>query len=396
MKGIRGWRHGWAFAAVLLLFPMFMPAAGAPASRPRPVRVILMIGDGMGLSTVAHAHYHQFGADGFKPLAIESLPVTGLAYTHAKDRLVTDSAAAATALLSGCKTRNGMVGLDSQGKPVPTLLEEAKAAGLAAGVVTTAPLTHATPAAAFAHVSDRKDYSSIFGWLLKNRPDVAIGWGGGPQSPYFPADYAQQAGAAGYRICRSADELGRSQALPVLLVFEGDHHGVEGPPAETPGEPRLADLTTRSLELLNRDPDGFFLMVEGGIIDWANHAKNHPEAIATTLDFDRSVEAVKTWVEAHGGWERTLLVVTSDHETGELALRNPDGASSEDAAHVDNPAGALPPGAYAGFAYGSKDHSAIPVPVYSKGLGSAGLAGVFDNTRIHDVIRGVLPPPGKK
>lgn len=378
----------------MLLLPIFLQGAGTKA--PLPVRVILMIGDGMGLGTLAHAHYYQFGADGFKPLSIESLPVTGLAYTHARDHLVTDSAASATALLSGCKTRNGMVGLNIQGQPAPTLLEEAKAAGLAGGVITTAPLTHATPAAAYAHVGDRKDYPGIFGWLLESRPEVAIGWGGGPQSPYFPADYAQQAGAAGYRVCHSADELGQSRSLPLLLVFDGDHHGMEGPPSEHAGEPRLADLTTRTLDLLNQDPDGFFLMVEGGIIDWANHAKNFKEAVATTLDFDHSVEAVKKWVDAHGGWGRTLLVVTSDHETGELALRNPDGANSEDSPKTDNPAGALQPGAYAGFSYGSKDHSAMPVPVFSKGLGSSGLSGVYENTRVHDVIRGILPARKKK
>jgi alkaline phosphatase len=354
-----------------------------------------MIGDGMGLPTVAHAHYYQFGADGFKPLAMESLPVAGLAYTHAADHLVTDSAASATALMSGCKTKNGRVGFDAQGKAAPTLLEEAKAAGLAAGVLTTAPLTHATPAAAYAHVTDRKDYPGIFGWLLRNRPEVAIGWGAGPQWPYIPADYAQQAGAAGYRVCRTAAELGRNRTLPVLMVFEGDHHALEGSAGEASGEPRLADLTTRTLDLLNQDPDGFFLMVEGGIIDWANHENNLKDAVGTTLDFDRGVGAVVKWVEAHGGWDRTLLVVTADHETGELAVRNPDGAKPAGAARAGDPAGVLRPGTYAGFAYGSRDHSASPVPVYAKGRGSAGLAGVFDNTRIHDVMRGVLLP-GKK
>lgn len=396
VKGIRSRGRGWAWGVILLVFPLFLPAAETPAPRPRPVRVILMIGDGMGLPTVAHAHYYHFGADGFQPLAMESLPVTGLAYTHSKDHVVTDSAAAATALFSGCKTRNGMLGLDAEGKPAPTLLEEARAAGLAAGVISTAPLTHATPAGTYAHVRDRKDFAGIFGWLLKNRPEVAIGWGGGPQSPYLPADYAQKAGAAGYRVCRSAGELGQSRSLPVLLVFEGDHHGAESSSAENPGEPRLDHLVTQTLDLLDQDPQGFFLMVEGGIIDWANHDNNLKDAVAMTLDFDRSVEAVKQWVDAHGGWGRTLLVVTADHETGELAVRNPDGAKSEEDARADEPAGALRPGTYAGSAYGSEDHSAMPVPVYSKGMGSAGLAGVFDNTRIHDVIRSVLLPRKKK
>ena len=267
-------------------------AAGAPASTPRPVRVILMIGDGMGLPTVAHAHYYQFGADGFKPLAMESLPVTGLAYTHATDHLVTDSAAAATALLSGCKTRNGMVGLDAQGRTAPTLVEEAKAAGLATGVVTTAPSP--TPR------RRRRSRMSATGKIIRASSAGCSGTGRRWPSAgaavrngrTFPADYAQQAGAAGYRVCRTAEELGRGRALPVMMVFDGDHHALEGSAGQASGEPRLADLATRALDLLNQDPDGFFLMVEGGIIDWANHDDILKDAVGMTLDFDRSIEAV--------------------------------------------------------------------------------------------------------
>jgi alkaline phosphatase len=384
----RFWVIGW----ILLL--AWMPAAKEPARRPAPVRVILMIGDGMGLSTVAHAHYYSFGADGdgsSRQLAMESLPVAGFAYTHASDRLVTDSAAAATALLSGCKTRCGYLGVDAHSRPVATLVEEAAAAGLSTGVLTTVPLTHATPAGCYAHVNDRKDYGGIFGWLLRTRPDLAVGWGGSLKSPYLPADYEEQIRRSGIFLCRTASAWGKLQSLPAIAIFDGDHLLEEGTPGADAVGPRLPDLTVRSLELLGRNPDGFFLMVEGGAIDWANHGQNLTDAVSATLEFDRSVDAVRRWIDAHGGWERTLLVVTADHETGELAVRNPGGGTSEDRTSADGPEWPLRAGTYAGYGYGSKDHSAVPVPVFAAGCGSERLSGVYDNTRIHDVLHSLLP-----
>jgi alkaline phosphatase len=226
---------------------------------------------------------------------------------------------------------------------------------------------------------------------------VAIGWGGGPQSPYFPADYAQQAGAAGYRICRSADELGRSQALPVLLVFEGDHHGVEGPPAETPGEPRLADLTTRSLELLNRDPDGFFLMVEGGAVDWAAHNNQPGRLIEEVVGFADAVAAVRAWIDAHGGWQDNLLVVSADHETGYLTgpapAEGPEPACLARLPLVPRGRGQVPE-----LRFNSRDHTNALVPLFAAGAGSERLAGravgldpergpYLDNTDIGAVLQ---------
>lgn len=376
-----------ALLPVVVLTGLFTAAAIPLPAAPRRARnVILMIGDGMGLASLAHAHYYQLGAETsppFRHLAMESLPVTGLAYTHCANSLVTDSAAAATALWTGRKTNRGYLAMDPGGHPLRTLLEEAAAAGKATGLVTSVPITHATPAAAYAHLGARSNYPEVFRQLLARRPDVVLGAGADSKWHYLPHDFEKQATAAGYTVCRKLTDLRQAGPAPVLGVFGTDMLTAEWDRRLTPtADPHLSDLTGVALDRLSASPDGFLLMVEGGTIDWANHDNSLEKSVCEVLEFDRSVALVIEWIKAHGSWEDTLLVVTADHETGELAVRNPKKGF--------NGKTPLPAGTFAKANYASGDHSACPVPVFAAGPGSGRLSGCRDNTEIHGAMRDSL------
>ncbi len=362
-------------------------AAGTPSAR----NVIIMIGDGMGPTSVAQAHYYKLGMErstAGERLSMESLPVMGLAYTHCLDDLVTDSAASATALCTGHKAKRYQLSITPDGRPLTTIFEVAARAGKATGVVTTVPITHATPAAAYAHIADRNDYHAIFDWLLKTHLSLVMGAGVEAEHHYLPADFATRAREAGYTVCRTPAELAKNRSLPLLAVFDGTRLPFEWDRRNQPSTaPHLTDLTDAALERLGSSPNGFVLMIEGGSIDWANHDNQQHQAVFETLEFDRSVQHVIQWVEKHSSWHDTLLVVTADHDCGQPAVLPPTKAPGKEDGTPDR---VIAPGEFAGCRYITGDHTAAPVPVYSAGPGSDRLAGPMDNTHIARIIRMVL------
>ncbi len=315
--------------------------------------VIFLIGDGMGLPHV----YAAMTAAGI-PLNIQRTEVTGLQTSFSADNYVTDSAAAGTALSSGTKTNNGMIAVDPQGNKVKTILETAEENGLATGLVATASVTHATPASFIAHQSSRSSYEDIAKDFLRTDIDVFIG--GGYDHFAKRADglnLIDSLIAKGYEVTTSVESLKNSNSpgkLAALLY-------PDQPPLRLQGRgDMLYDATRKAIDILNRNPKGFFLMIEGSQIDWAAHANEGKATVDETLDFDRAIGAVLDFAEADGN---TLVVITADHETGGVTILGGDIKSKQ----VD-------------LNFSTKSHSAVMLPVYAYGPGAGNFTGIYDNT----------------
>ncbi|MBL7016756.1 MAG: alkaline phosphatase [Kiritimatiellales bacterium] len=323
-----------------------------------PIRnIILCIGDGMGPEQVKAAGYYA-GTN----LFFETFPHQSAMATASADNSVTDSAAAATAMASGQKVNNGVISLTlpGDGSELQTLLEYFKTKDKAVGLVTTTYMTHATPAAFGAHTTSRNNTSEIAAdYLTQTRPQVLFGGGGNGMSPSAAVD-------AGYTVVTTRDELFALNTKATSLV--SGQFGQTHLPYEVDGLgelPRLPEMAAVALDILDNDPDGFFLMVEGGRIDHAGHANNLVRNIGETLAFSETVETVYNWA---AGRTDTLILVMADHETGGLDVLADNG-----------------PGEYPTVTWSTTGHTATPAPVYAWGLNADLAAAVADNTEIHQV-----------
>jgi alkaline phosphatase len=324
----------------------------------RPDNVILLIGDGMGASQVTAAKI-ELGT-----LNMERLTTGGFSTTFASNRLVTDSAASGTALATGHKSYNGAISVSPGKRPLTTVLERAEDRGMATGLVATCSITHATPAVFAAHVESRDMNEEIARQMSGSGVDVMFGGGA---SFFLPKGEPGGARADGLDLVAELRER-----MPVALTAaefrdlpETDAAAAllyrEHPPTFADRELSLAELTETALEILARDEDGFFVMIEGSQIDWAGHENDHEWLMGEMADFDEAVGVAMDFAEADG---RTLVVVTADHETGAYAVL--DGSLEKH--KVDRPS------------FGSGDHSAAMVPVLAYGPGSDAFGGMTDNT----------------
>lgn len=377
-----------------------------------------------------------------------------------KDYLAfTDSAAAGTALYTGRKTTSGRLGLDwSATQPLTSIAEIGHTLGKATGVVSSVQASHATPAAMWSHEPSRHNYPAIFNKMLfDSRLDVIMGaghpWRGddgqfqyddaGKRQPQKDgADYVGgwdtwRALVAGQgprglplivwrsefeRLARGEGEIpsgvvGIAQAHTTLQYNRpGAAWRAEDPLNEN--VPSLATMSLAAVRVLGRNPEGFVLMIEGGAVDWANHDNNLMRMLDEQVDFNQAVRAVIEWIEANGGWEETLLIVTSDHDCGMLwgpgtytdandnGVFDPEADKFIDWKPIENRGrGRLPGGQYA-----SGGHSNLLVPLWAKGPGAARFdelvdgvdarAGEFwgfdgryvDNTDVFTVMRAAIAP----
>jgi alkaline phosphatase len=376
----------------------FQPVAATETSTALPTppgpppAVILFIGDGMGESQLAAGRWQAVGPDG--QLTIDSLPVHGSARTQSVDGETTDSAAAATALGTGVKTHNGMLGQGPDGSDLTTILELAKARGLSTGLVTTTQITNATPAAFAVSVFNRELTAEVAKQLLETAPEVLLGGG---EDDFLPVgetgcypekgkrlldrrNLLTEAVEHGYTYVCTADEL---QSIPPdtgqLLGLFAD----EG--MTRPFSPSLPEMTRTALEVLSQDPDGFFLMVEAGQIDWAAHDNDAEHVITDVLELDQAVSLARDFAAQRGN---LLLIVTADHETGGMLL---DLNSGEDGPF------SMPDGRKFYVQWAGTSHTDANVPVAAEGPCSSNLDGVYENTHIHDVMQQALDgscPPG--
>jgi alkaline phosphatase len=321
-------------------------SAGADAApqNQRAKNVIFFVGDGMGVSTTTAARVYSVGVDG--QLVLDQFPYTALSKTYSADTLTPDSAPTMSAMVSGVNTNNGVIGFDAKtefddfhgngdGAKTLNFFEQAKQAGKSVGVVSTARVTHATPAACYAHIHNRDDENAI---ALQSLPGDAtynaqLAGGldliaGGGRRFYVPIGVPDEEGsngarpdgrdlrveyqAAGYSYVWNENDwttLGQAD-LPVLALFENSHMEWEHDrPSDFGGEPSLADMTAKSIQLLSGNPDGFFLHVESGRIDHAHHAGNAYRAITDTEELDEAIAAALALVDLN----ETLIVVSADH-----------------------------------------------------------------------------------
>jgi alkaline phosphatase len=306
-----------------------------PDATARPRNVILMIPDGCGPAAITLARLVSG-----HPLVLDSLLV-GAVETHSADSDVTDSAAAGTAYATGVKTRNRMLGVDPEGRPLGTLLEAAKTRGLATGLVTTADLTDATPAAFVAHVAQRTLQDSIAIQMLEQHVDVLLG---GDLSRWRPVsaggrrrdsrDLVAEQRARGGIVVTTPTDLAAARELPLLGLFGIglDQIALEID-RDTLREPSLAQMTAKALELLGPASRGFLLLIEGGRIDDAGHDDDPAGVAREVLAYDRAVALALAFARRD---PRTLVVSVADHETGGLGLGRRVGRASPYVMHPES------------------------------------------------------------
>jgi alkaline phosphatase len=411
--------RGWATitgAAALVIVPTWTGAArdnAHTAAKKKAVarNVIVLQGDGMGTAQRNLIRLVTKGNRAGRDLVMDKLDHTGLVHTDPKDpnAAVTDSAAAATAFATGFKTYNGAIGVDSTGRTVRTLLEDARSAGKATGLVTTAQVTDATPAAYAAHVKDRGQQSEIARqYLESSKPNVILGGGEdfwypagtpgaypdkppkdpGEQSKGDRGNLVDRAKTLGYKYVTTRAQLRATKGPKVLGLFANEEMFEQHPEGHgdlyDPVVP-LPDMASKALKVLSRDRDGFFVLIEEEAIDEMAHSNNAGMVIKSGAVLDRTVKVAVDFARKHPG---TLIVVQGDHETGGLTIGNPDtgdesggAASSEDGPF---PVKGSKLQVFADWTTGG--HTGADTPITASGPGSAGFDGVIDNTDVHDVI----------
>ena len=334
-----------------LLAPLLISCAGAGAAQTTPRRVILLIADGAG---VEHWTLAKFAR---QQLAVGDFEIAGLVDTRGSGHVVTGSAAGATALATGTRTFFGAVGVGPDSTPRQTVLEAAKARGMATGLVTTTWIVDATPAAFASHVPNRGQLVDIMKQMTQLPVDVLLGGGRGI---FERAEVDLRRGAMErYTYIETAAELEQLDTDGVTsllgLFAPGD---LPRAPERSPG---LTSMMATALAILDRDPEGFFLMVENEGSDTEAHANVERDVlVAEMLDFDDAVRVALEYQERH---PETLVVVTADHETGGLGL-TPDRNRNVI------------------LRYSTRDHTAAFVPLFASGPGAERFGGLKENWEI--------------
>ena len=348
--------------------------------------IIFMVSDGMGLSNITAARIYKNGIDG-APLNIETLPVIGYQRTYSKNSTITDSASAASAWACGEKFNNGEICKHTENESHPrSILEYGREKLKATGLVATSTITHATPAAFGAHVTDRRCENEIARQYVQvTNPDVILG-GGKEKFDSFKPDPCGTSGSLlseaktkGYDIVYNKAEMEAAiskRVTKILGLFNDENMIPEYKRTPDTIEPRLHEMTAAALTILEKNPQGFFLLIEGSQIDGGNHSHNFEYVVNDLLAFDETVRVVLKWIEEKPSRKKnTLLIITSDHETGGFAMTGPSNALSKK-------------GDLNGLEVGwiSRKHTGGDTIIWSQGPGSQKLGKSLDNTDIFKVM----------
>ena len=325
-----------------------------------PRNIILFIGDGMGPEQVKAAGMFKTGVSG--SLIFESFDYTNTMTTYSASSRITDSAAASTAMATGHKVNNVVIStaIPGDSSELETLLEYLKQKGKSTGLVTTTHITNATPAGFGAHEGSRYNYDEIaVDYINGSKPNVLFGGGG-------------------YGITDTMTDLAEYHTVTTKTAFEemdplpDDYYSALFGTGNLPymlddntTYPDLSHMTETALAILEQDPDGFFLLVEGGRIDHAGHENNIARNVAETVEFEDAVTSALLWMSGND----TVLIVTADHETGGLTVIKNKGA------------GNVPD-----VTWSTGYHTGIEVPIYAVGCDENIIFGDFDNTHIYYVI----------
>ena len=409
--------------------------------------VILLVSDGMGYNQVLAADYYENGKEKTQPyekfptqVGMSTYSVSGSYnqglwddfYSFKKNP--TDSAAAATAMSTGVKTYNAAIGVDNDKNNVKHIAEDFEELGKSTGVVSSVQFSHATPAGFVAHNSNRNDYSGIANEMLKSSAtDVIMGAGnpnyndngqdrtpsvndyryvGGKEtwdalvdSTLDVSDANNDGKADPWTLVQSKDEFEKltngetpERVVGVAQVATTLQQGRSGDSKadayEVPFNENVTDLATMTkgaLNVLDNNEEGFFLMVEGGAIDWAGHANQNGRVIEEQIEFNDAVDAACDWVEENSNWNETLVIVTGDHETGYL--------TGQEGVYIE--VGNKGKGNMPTMAWNSGDHTNQLIPFYAKGKGAEVFkkladekdsvrGNYIDNTEISKVIRELI------
>lgn len=320
----------------------------------KPKNIILLIGDGMGLSQVSTAIYYKDGKPNF-----ERFHTIGLSKTSSASDLITDSAAGATVFSAGVKTYNGAIGVDKDTIAVTTIVEQLSKEGYATGIVATSSIQHATPASFYAHVKSRSMYEEISEFA----PNSGVNFFAGGGLKFFNQrkdgkDLLAEMKAKGYEVF--TDQLPQTPSEKnelILLAADGMPKMSEGRGDFLPNATKLA------LEKLSKNEKGFFLMVEGSQIDWGGHDNDADYLIKELLDFDKTLAVALDFAKQNG---ETLVLVTADHETGGYTLAS-DGKDYNK----------IKP------SFSTTGHSGTMVPVFAEGPGASLFNGIYESTEIY-------------
>ena len=333
-----------------------------------PENIILFIGDGMGLAQISSLVYSQSGKSIF-----EKFEALGFQKTHSKTDLVTDSAASATAMSCGVKTYNNAIGMDHDTLPVRNLMEIAKDKGKVTGIVVSSPLTHATPAAFYAHHRLRYEPEYIALDLLDGNIDFLIGGG----KKYFDKrstdkrDLVRELSLKGYEIADYMNEplpfLNQIDVSKKFIYFTASNM----PPSAMVGREYFPFACDLGIQYLNaKQKSGYFLMIEASQIDQQLHYNKSEEFMAEIRDAEKALKDIMSWVQRS---KNTLLVVTADHETAGLSLNAPEDKSEKFT-----------------LKYTTNGHTAAMVPVFAYGPGSHLFNGIYDNTEIFEKLNSLI------
>lgn len=351
----------------------FAQEEGAGGDEERPLNVILMIGDGMGLSQVSSTYYFS---DNHKEPAFSQFRYIGLARTSSASDVVTMSSAAATALSCGKKTYNQAVGVDMDTVPIPNLVEILSGKGYATGVIATSSITDATPAGFYAHEASRTMQKEIAMDLTRSEIDFFAGGG----IKYF-------LDTTGYDcFMENGIQIEYARLKKIRNPEPGERYGfllaADRMPAMLEGRKDfLARASEIGIDFLSSRGSGYFLMIEGSQIDWAGHGNQVDYLVTEMNDFDETVRFVLDLAAKDG---RTLVIVTADHETGGFALS----AAGDNREYTDY--SVIEP------LFASNRHTATLVPVFAYGPGAENFTGVYENTEIfHRIVSLLLPEPEK-
>ncbi|MCY1722645.1 alkaline phosphatase [Prolixibacteraceae bacterium Z1-6] len=323
--------------------------------------VILMIGDGMGIS-----HYSSAWIANKGHMNIENCMYAGLVKTYAANKLITDSGAAGTAMATGQKANYHSIAVDVDNNPLNSMTDLANDKGLSTGIIVTCGLTDATPATFCANNPDRDKEEELATDYLNCGVDFILG--GGRDKFHNRSDnrnLLDEMKAKGYKVCSSLEETLNTKDERVFAVLE------EGqlPLANDRGD-LFQKACEKALDVLSKNKNGFFAMIEGSRIDDCGHWNDLPGLVAEIGDFDRTVGQVLEWAQKNG---KTLVVILSDHETGAFTIIGGDISNGEVTGNFAN-----------------KEHSGILVPVYAYGPQSNQFTGIMENTDIFKKIKSIL------
>lgn len=336
-----------------------------------PKNVILLIGDGTGLSQISSAFYFKDTAPNYG-----RFKHIGLINTSSSRQDITDSAAGATAFASGVKSYNGAIGVADDSTEVATLVEIVSPLHIKSGVISTSSITHATPACFYAHALNRNFYEEIAADMAVSDIDFVAGGGitnftKRKDGKNLLTDLANKKFKIDTTALGNFDAIKTESKVAYLLA-------AEHMPAKAKGRGDfLPEATDLGIQFLNKDDSNFFLMVEGSQVDWGGHANDSDYLISELIDFDNAIGKALDFAKRDGN---TLVIVTADHETGGFTLastikKNAEGKTYSDYKEITG-------------TFSTGGHSATLIPVFAYGPGAEAFSGVYENNEIfHKILK---------